>query len=533
MNGASTTTCLVAHWAAQRPGDVALRTEDGAITWADWHRRITRIEQQLAEAGIGEGARVALCLPTGVQLLSLLIALFRRGAVACPVNPQFPVAYREKLLARLDCALVIDDYHALGARDSFSETPIHWREFTSPAPLQAGGTTEPIPLSKSEQASKSIKATSTVEVPPACGGAGGVKPQRGIEAPHTKISSTHCGISTWSLDQPATIIFTSGSTGEPKAAVLSLRNHLESARASNANIPLDLEDCWLLSLPLHHVAGFGVLFRCLVAGATIAIPGSDALLRASLDGVTHVSLVARQLAQLLDAGAPLHALKAILLGGSAIPAPLIDRAFAAGLPIHTSYGMTETATQIAATPPGATRAQLASSGRPLVPDTIRIADDGRIQVSGPARFLGYWDGGAITCPFDKAGWFTTSDCGYFDDEGFLRVTGRHDNVFIAGGENIQPEEIERALCALPGITQAIVVPVSHPEFGTTPVAFVDGGEGREADMRAALAGALPRFAQPRCYFSWPTHLTGEGIKIHRAAFAALAEELIVVRRDDQ
>ena len=465
MNGASTTTCLVAHWAAQRPEGIALRTEEGPVTWAEWHRRIALTEQQLAEAGIGEGARVVLGLPTSVELLSLLIALFRLGAVACPVNPQFPVAYRARLVARLDYALVIDADWTGPLGDSLHEM----REAT-PA---------------------------------------------------------------WNLNKPATIIFTSGSTGEPKAAVLSLRNHLESARASNANIPLDLEDCWLLSLPLHHVAGFGVLFRCLVAGATIAIPGSDALLRASLDGVTHVSLVARQLAQLLDAGAPLHALKAILLGGSAIPAPLIDRAFAAGLPIHTSYGMTETATQIAATPPGATRAQLASSGRPLVPDTIRIADDGRIQVSGPARFLGYWDGGAITCPFDKAGWFTTSDCGYFDDEGFLRVTGRHDNVFIAGGENIQPEEIERALCALPGITQAIVVPVSHPEFGTTPVAFVDGGEGREADMRAALAGALPRFAQPRCYFSWPTHLTGEGIKIHRAAFAALAEELIVVRRDDQ
>jgi O-succinylbenzoic acid--CoA ligase len=315
--------------------------------------------------------------------------------------------------------------------------------------------------------------------------------------------------------------------------VLSLRNHLESARASNANIPLESDDTWLLSLPLHHVAGFGVLFRCLMAGATISIPPSGATLQTCISDVTHVSLVARQLAQLLDAGAPLNALKAILLGGSAIPAPLIDRAFAAGLSIHTSYGMTETATQIAATPPGATRAQLASSGRPLVPGTIRIADDGRIHVMGPARFLGYWDGGALSCPFDAEGWFTTSDCGYFDDDGFLYITGRADNVFIAGGENIQPEEIERVLCALPGIMQAIVVPVAHPEFGATPVAFVDDGEGREAELRAALAGALPRFAQPHLYFPWPTHLAVEGLKIQRAAFSALAEELMARRRADR
>ena len=137
--------------------------------------------------------------------------------------------------------------------------------------------------------------------------------------------------------------------------------------------------------------------RCLVAGATIALPEPGAPLACAIEtsGATHISLVPRQLAQVLDAGARLGGLKAILLGGSAIPAPLIDRALATGLPIHTSYGMTETASQIAATPPGATRAQLASSGRPLAADAVRIDEDGCIQVAGPTRFAGYWRGGVI------------------------------------------------------------------------------------------------------------------------------------------
>jgi len=530
MSRADTTACLVAHWSAQRPEGIALRTDAGGITWAEWHNRITVIEQLLVESDIGDGVRVALSLPTGVESLSLLIALFRRGAVACPVNSQFPVAYRERLLARLDCALVVEGDGGLdtGGCGVISAGQIQARGFTPPTPPQAGGAAGSSPFSNTGHASNAFKVTSTFKVPPACGGGGGVNTTGTRRA-----SDTHTPTPTWSLNHPATIIFTSGTTGEPKAAVLSLRNHLDSARASNMNIPLGSDDTWLLSLPLYHVAGFGVLFRCLLAGSSIAIPPSGAPLQACMSDVTHVSLVARQLAQLLNAGAPLNALKAILLGGSAIPAPLIDRAFATGLRIHTSYGMTETATQIAATPPGATRAQLASSGCPLVKGTIRIAEDGRIAVNGPARFLGYWNGAALSCPFDEEGWFTTSDCGYFDDDGFLYITGRVDNVFIAGGENIQPEEIERALCALPGITQAIVVPVAHPEFGTTPVAFIEGGEGREEQLRAALAGALPRFAQPRQYFPWPTHLAGEGMKIQRTAFATLAEALMTARGTDQ
>jgi O-succinylbenzoic acid--CoA ligase len=443
----------VAHWAETAPDDIALWCEVGQVTWAEWNERIADWEGALSKAGVGHGTRVGLCLPPGEQLLSLLIAIFRRGAVACPVNPQFPRAYRVGLLARLDCALVID-----------SDDPANvWNEIVR---------------------------------------AGAVKP------------------GVWSLAQPATIIFTSGSTGDPKAAVLSLCNHLESARRSNANIPLAPEDTWLLSLPMHHVAGFGVLFRCLAAGATIALPTPDVPLADSLSslGVTHVSLVARQLAQLLDAGRIPAALKAILLGGSAIPAPLIDRAVASRLPIYTSYGMTETASQIAATPPGATRAQLVSSGRPLAADAVRIDECGRIQVNGSTRFLGYWRDDALQRPFDDAGWFSTSDMGYFDEAGYLHVTGRRDNVFMAGGENIQPEEIERALCALPGIAQAIVVPVPHLEFGATPVAFVEcEGTINEDSLRDALLEVLPRFKVPHQFLPWPSELADGGMKISRAA----------------
>lgn len=461
MSEAGTTPCPVAQWALERPEGVALRTTSGEVTWAEWHRRTIVVAERLRDAGVEASTRVGLCLRPSEEYLTLLVAIFRLGAVACPVNPQFPADYRRVLLEQLDCALVIDADELARLRDGF------------------------------------------------------------VFAADSEKSA----FPTWLLDQPATILFTSGSTGSPKAAVLSLRNHLESARMANANLPLHSGDAWLLSLPLFHVAGFGVLFRCLVAGASIVLSPSEMPLHAAVTelGVTHVSLVARQLARLVDVGAWSPSLKAILLGGSAIPAPLLDRAVAAGLPVYTSYGMTETASQIAATPPGAARAELASSGRPLAAATLRATADGVLQVNGPSRFLGYWRRDGLECPFDSDGWFTTSDLGYFDTAGLLHVRGRRDNVFIAGGENIQPEEIERALCALPGVAQAIVVPVPHPEFGATPVAFVDcDGAIDEERLRDGLLDVLPRFKAPRHFLPWPAEMTDTGMKISRSALAEKA-----------
>ncbi|MBL7644618.1 MAG: o-succinylbenzoate--CoA ligase [Candidatus Hydrogenedentes bacterium] len=520
MNEPAFVPCRVAYWASAAPDGIALRREAIEITWAEWHGRIGHLEKQLRAAGAARGTRVGLIMPAGEHLLSTLLALYRIGAVACPVNPQFPSDYREGLLADLDCALVIGeeqgDNWGLGASVTAA---------TPPTPPQAGG--NGLPGFAGSRETSNSRHELDVPLPPACGGAGGVYTS-GAGDSLSQPPTPQTTASVWHIDPAATIIFTSGSTGTPKAAVLSLRNHLENARISNANIPLALGDTWLLSLPMHHVAGFGVLFRCLVAGATIALPepGAPLALAVKASGATHISLVARQLAQVLGADAHLERLKSLLLGGSAIPAPLIDRALAAGLPIHTSYGMTETASQIAATPPGANRAQLASSGRPLVAGAVRINEDGCIQVAGPTRFLGYWRDGALQRPFDDAGWFTTSDQGYLDDEGFLHVTGRKDNVFIAGGENIQPEEIERALCALPGIIQAIVVPVAHPEFGTTPVAFVAcSGPLDAAEISNALLRILPRFKVPRHYYPWPDEHAEVGLKVSRAALARRAASL--------
>lgn len=335
-------------------------------------------------------------------------------------------------------------------------------------------------------------------------------------------------------EQPAVVIHTSGSSGTPKAAVLSFGNLWTGAENANACIPLKPGDRWLLSLPLCHVGGLGIVFRCLLAGAAMAIPGEDDDLAESLRrcAPTHVSLVATQLYRLVQdeaAAKQLATCKAVVLGGGPAPESLVREALNRGVPLMTSYGMTETAAMICCTRPGDPPERLLTSGQPLQADTVSIAEDGEIQVRGPQLFLGYvGDGRALDRPWTEDGWFRTGDLGLLDDAGYLHVTGRKDNRFISGGENVQPETIEQALRHLDEVEDAVVVPLDDEEWGQRPVAFVKMREGHSLNGYALderLRGALAGYQIPRAFYAWPDRMAEAGLKVQRKAFEALARQL--------
>jgi O-succinylbenzoic acid--CoA ligase len=293
---------------------------------------------------------------------------------------------------------------------------------------------------------------------------------------------------------------------------------------SNENIRLVPGDRWLLSLPLFHVGGLGILFRCFLAGATVVIPGKNESLAEVIrtHEITHVSLVSTQLARLL--GEPREefpSLKALLLGGSAFAPRLIKQAVEQGLPIHTTYGLSEMASQVATTPAGVSPDKLYTSGKVLNYRDVMIDETGEVRVKGKTLFKGYIDGNNITLPLDEDGWFRTGDLGYFDREGYLTVTGRRDNMFISGGENIMPEEIESILCRVPGIEQVVVVPVPDETYGFRPAAFLkikDGTGITKEGLIKYLAERLPRFKIPDVFYFWPQELESESLKIKRPDF---------------
>jgi len=279
-------------------------------------------------------------------------------------------------------------------------------------------------------------------------------------------------------------------------------------------------------LPLYHVGGLSILFRCLLARATVALPEPGAPLAEAIASLsaTHVSLVSTQLSRLSREGADLGGLEAVLLGGGPIQASLVDEAFARRLPVHTSYGLTEMASQVTTTPRGASLKVLRTAGRVLPNREVSISKEGEILVRGETLFAGYVEGEELDRPLDADGWFHTRDLGELDEDGYLRVRGRMDNLFISGGENIQPEEIEEALCRLEGIDEAVVVPVPDEEFGARPVAFVRMDDGELRDLERKLEPVLPRFKIPISFHPRPEEARA-GMKADRAALGERARRL--------
>ena len=249
------------------------------------------------------------------------------------------------------------------------------------------------------------------------------------------------------------------------------------------------------------MAGLQVLVRSLLSGTVPLV--SDrvdaeviAEVTAAAPGV-HVSLVPTQLRRLLDAGAPLHELGTILLGGAAPPPGLVDDALAAGARVVTTYGMSETC------------GGCVYDGRPLDGVRVRIGGGGLIQVAGPVLFSGYWPSGAAARlpagpPGSEAaadGWFTTSDLGELDAGGRLTVRGRADDVINTGGEKVLPGEVEAVLGTITGVRDVVVVGTPDPEWGELVTAIVVPADpAAPPDLGRLRAGArdrLPGYAAPR------------------------------------
>ncbi|MFC1563757.1 o-succinylbenzoate--CoA ligase [candidate division KSB1 bacterium] len=339
-------------------------------------------------------------------------------------------------------------------------------------------------------------------------------------------------------DQDATIFLTSGSTSAPKAVLHTLAHHLYSAESSNRNIPFQAGDSWLLSLPVYHVGGISILFRAVLGGGAVIIPDDDESIEEALKkySISHLSLVSTQLFRLLEDPeniGNLQKLKAVILGGGTIPAKLTSLIHKYELPVYCSYGMTEFTSQIA------TSAIREFAGRDYIGAKvldhceIKIADDGEILVKGRSMFRGYLTDNKLIQPFDNAGWFATGDTGFLDAEGYLRLTGRKDNMFISGGENIQPENIEREINKIEGIIDSVVVPVSDDEYGSIPVAFIrmeHKADIDEKEFKNVLRNALPGLMIPVRFLPFPEENTGTGIKSGRKELTEIAEGIIKSER---
>ncbi|NKD24972.1 o-succinylbenzoate--CoA ligase [Citrobacter freundii] len=435
------------HWRQVRAKALALRLNDEVLSWSDLCTRVDHLACGFAAQGVEEGDGVLLRAWNHPRALLAWLALLQCGARVLPVNPQLPQPLLDALIPDLTLRFALD----LEAAIALPEL----------SPLQ----------------------------------------MRSLPGDRA---------AAWLPERLSTMTLTSGSTGLPKAAVHTCQAHLASAQGVLSLMPFGAEDDWLLSLPLFHVSGQGILWRWLFAGARMTVRDKQPL-EQMLAGCTHASLVPTQLWRLLVNNTPVT-LKAVLLGGAAIPVELTEQAREQGIRCWCGYGLTEFASTVCAKEADG----MADVGSPLVGREVRIVDD-EVWLRAASMAQGYWRNGQLIPLVNAEGWFATRDRGVLKD-GKLTIVGRMDNLFFSGGEGIQPEEVERVIAAHPHVLQAFIVPIEDKEFGHRPVAVIEyDANAGETNLAEWVKDKLARFQQPICWLTLPPELKAGGIKISRRA----------------
>lgn len=404
-------------WAQTTPTAVALQTDAGPLSWRALAARLDRLCAGFQRQGVSSGALVALRGKNSLLLLLSWLALLQAGARVLPLNPQLPPATLQPLLRSLRPDFMLDLAESL--------------------PDNLPGLPHPVP------AALRIKSAPQQAASPAA----------------------------WRPEAIATLTLTSGSTGLPKAAAHTFQALLHSAAGVNQLMNFTAGESWMLSLPLCHVSGQGIVWRWLLAGACLTL--SDAPLPQALCGCSFASLVPTQLWRLLQQPQRPAALKATLLGGAAIPPDLVARAEVAGISCWCGYGLTESAATVC----GKRANNRPGVGKALSGREVRIVD-GEIWLRGATLASGYWRDGQLQPLINPHGWFATGDLGRWQQDE-LQVLGRKDNLFFSGGEAVQPEAIEGLLMLAPGGTLESVAAWAREQLASfqRPVRWLPLPEG--------------------------------------------------------
>ncbi|MFZ4518525.1 MAG: class I adenylate-forming enzyme family protein [Microthrixaceae bacterium] len=476
------------------------------LTYGEWDRHADELAAGLRARGLGPGDRVAAVLPSGPEWAVLAAAADRAGVVLATASPALAPPERAALV-----------------------------ELARPALVVAGpDLVEGLPLRRS------------VEVL-AAGGRGRELARAGAPAPAEGIGDPE---DTSADERPAVICFTSGTTGRPKAALFRVR-HVRAVQS------LDLGAAaaeWggggpmLASTQFAHVGMALKLPWYVRTGATLHVlerwRADDALELVARERMTTLGVVAPQLALMLRSPLmdrlDLDCVRLIIAGGAASPPALVEEArrrFGAGYSIR--YSSTESGGVGLATAPDAPDDEaLHTVGRPRPGVEARVVDEddrpvatgeaGELQLRSPAVMDGYWDDpDATAAALTPDGWLRTGDLAREDDRGRLVLCGRRTEMYIRGGYNVFPSEVEAVLGTHPDVASVAVVPRADPVLGQVGVAVVVPRGDRTPDLAALrehAAGQLARHKLPEGVVVTDALPLTSVAKVDRAALERLAEQ---------
>jgi fatty-acyl-CoA synthase len=475
-----------AYWAARTPSAIALAEPDvqREWSWRDLDRRANRLAHALSSLGVARGERVAVLAHNRGEHFELFFACAKLGALFAPLNWRLAPGELDVVLA--DCAPRVLFYDR------------------ACAPLVA-------------RLNVDAGARVALDAPEAGGGT--------YEALLALGSDAAAGDGAVGLEDPLMLCYTSGTTGRPKGALLSHRQLLFNSLSTELAIGLSRADSTLVFMPLFHTGGMNCL-----ATPILHHGGRVVVMRGGFDAERALHLSARERVT-LQMGVPtifemmrdapsfthvdLSSTRMALCGGAPCPLPLIDTYRARGVLFRQGYGLTEVGPNCFSLTEEDAFRKAGSVGWPNFYLRARVVDDGGNEVGahvdgelwlgGPMVTLGYFRNESATreaFAVDAAGerWFKTGDLVRKDAEGYHFIVGRKKDMFISGGENVYPAEVELAMATLDGVAEVCVIGVPDARWGEVgravvvprPGATVDPGE-----LLRKLDGRLARYKIPK------------------------------------
>ncbi|MFL5575511.1 MAG: class I adenylate-forming enzyme family protein [Gemmatimonadaceae bacterium] len=467
---------VVGWWARVQPGRVALvdRRRDARLTYAELDAASATWARALHALGVGRGDRVAVLAGNRGELPALFGACLRVGAVILPLNWRLAAPELAPIVADAAPAVLIGESRFRAVAEQA-------------VGRGAGGAPRWVDLDDDAPALLR-RAASAPEVPEV------------RAAP----------------DAPTMLLYTSGSTGAPKGAVLPHRQLLHNAVATAVGWELGASDVAPVTTPFFHTGGWHVFTTPIlhVGGTVVLFEQFDAatfLDDLAEERCTVAFCVPTQIAMLADGpswGRPLPDLRWLISGGAPCPPALAERVRGAGIDFREGFGLTECGPNCFAIGGAAARARPGSVGWPALFLEMRLdagggreaepGEPGELLLRGPQLFAGYWNAPARTAEaVDAEGWLHTGDLASRDADGAYRICGRRKEMFISGGENVFPGEVEAALAECDGVAEVIVVGVPDAKWGEVGRAFVVPRAAGRAAGSEELAGLVVAHARRR------------------------------------
>jgi long-chain acyl-CoA synthetase len=466
---------VIREHASSRGDVVAIRCGTRVLTYGELHDRSSRLAKVLLAAGVRAGDRVAHLDRTAPEVVELLFATSKIGAVAVPLNWRLACAELETIVADAGCSVMIAG-----------------PEYREMAREIAGGVPQPVEVIDT-----------------------GDDYERRLDS-HSPTDPGHRG----GASEVAVQMYTSGTTGLPKGVLTTQRN-LAAAFLSADVWQFDSETISLTPLPMFHIGGIGWAYLGLVNGATTILVRDfdaaevlDLLERERVTNPVFVPTILQMLATVPGAAdRDYSSLRAIVYGASPITTPVLRAALRTfRCPLFGVYGLTETTGGVIQLRPedhdadGDRQHLLRSAGRPLPWVEMRIVDPvsgvdcgagevGEVWLRAPNVMAGYYKRDAETdAALMPDGWLRTGDGGYRDEDAYLFLTDRIKDMIVSGGENIYPIEVEEVLSQHPGVSDVAVIGVPDERWGETVMALVVRARAATVDADELVAFARERLA---------------------------------------